>query len=529
MRKKFSIGNLSLPTYLALAATLGLIYLAVAAWGFGVVGFPLDDAWIHQTYARNLARSGQLAFVPGVPSAGSTAPLWSLLLAVGYLLRVPFFIWSYGLGLLLLGLTGWTTKRLGEALFPDSPRVGLWAGLFCVLEWHHVWAALSGMETLLFVWLSLFLVERSLAWLTAERPPPRFGYFSLGILGGLLILTRPEGVGLVGLIGLYLAYQIWRQDAGRAMLTVLLKHWGAMSAGVALLVVPYLIFHLWATGLPFPNTFYAKQAEYGIILERFSLAERLFGGLGPVQESVQGVFRVIFIGPQLLLLPGLIFAAWLTLRERRTNLGPIWVWWLSFLLLYALRLPVTYQHGRYQIPALAWLILVGVWGTNRLMGQPVASAGGQAALRIVGRTLALSLMVLLVGFTFLGGQAYGRDVAVINGEMVTVAQWLDAHTEPETLIAAHDIGAIGYFAERPLIDLAGLVTPEVIPIIRDEAALLKFMQVHGARYMVTFPSWYPALTQNPVLILRFQTDSPVTRAAGGDNMAVYEVEPLTKP
>jgi hypothetical protein len=175
------------------------------------------------------------------------------------------------------------------------------------------------------------------------------------------------------------------------------------------------------------------------------------------------------------------------------------------------------------------LILVGVWGTNRLIGQPVASAGGQAALRIVGRTLALSLILLLVGFTFLGGQAYGRDVAVINGEMVTVAQWLDAHTEPETLIAAHDIGAIGYFAERPLIDLAGLVTPEVIPIIRDEAALLKFMQVHGARYMVTFPSWYPALTQNSVLILRFQTDSPVTRAAGGDNMAVYEVEPLTKP
>src|SRR5687768_15466656 len=118
------------------ALALGLFYLTVSAWGFGFSGFPLDDAWIHQTYARNLAHSGQMAFVPGVPSAGSTAPLWSFLLSLGYLLGVPFKIWTYGLGLTLLGLTGWTIARLGLGLFPEQPGVGFWTGLFCLFEWH---------------------------------------------------------------------------------------------------------------------------------------------------------------------------------------------------------------------------------------------------------------------------------------------------------------------------------------------------------------------------------------------------------
>ena len=108
--------------WLAGALLLGLFYLAVSAWGFGFSGFPLDDAWIHQTYARNLARSGQLAFVPGIPSAGSTAPLWSFLLSLGYLLGVPFQIWTYGLGLILLA-QALLVARYCTRYRPDASRI----------------------------------------------------------------------------------------------------------------------------------------------------------------------------------------------------------------------------------------------------------------------------------------------------------------------------------------------------------------------------------------------------------------------
>ncbi len=536
--------------WLAGALALGLFYLAVSAWIFGFSGFPLDDAWIHQTYARNLARSGQLAFVPGVPSAGSTAPLWSFLLSLGYLLGVPFKIWTYGLGMLLLGMTGWTMARLAARLFPELPGIGLWCGLFGLFEWHLIWAAVSGMETILFVWLSLFLVER---YVTTKRmanermakdypvmrlcPYAPFADFGLGVLGGLLILTRPEGLGLVGLIGLDMAYHGWKNKEAlkekEANLTasavplstpqfILFQRWLWLAAGVVLLLAPYIIFHLWATGLPFPNTFYAKQAEYRVILDHFPLWQRLLGNFGQPVETVQGVFRVIFIGPQLLLLPGLFWGAWLTFKERRTDLLFIWLWWLGFLLLYAVRLPVTYQHGRYQIPAIAWVILLGLWGTARLL---VKIPRRNIILRAVSRAWVLSLLVLTVAFTVIGAQAYSRDVRFIESEMVATAQWLDAQTAPAALIAAHDIGAIGYFTQRPLIDLAGLITPEVIPIIRDESALFNFITTRQADYLVTFPSWYPDLTQNPNLTRLYATDSPWAPQAGGDNMTVYRLNP----
>lgn len=501
--------------WMGLALIVCLFYLAVSSWIFGFSGFPLDDAWIHQTYARNLANSGQLAFIPGVPSAGSTAPLWTFLLSIGYLLRVPFQIWTYGLGITFLGLTGWTVAQLGRRLFPQTRSVGLWAGLFCIFEWHLIWAAVSGMETILFIWLSLFLFEQYLAGVSMQNWRWDIG---LGLIGGLLTLTRPEGLGLVGLIGLDIAFRWWRREK-----TPLLQRWLLIALGVSLLLVPYVVFHLYLTGLPFPNTLYAKQAEYGLALQTFPLWWRLFGNIGPPVETVQGVFRVVFIGAQVLLLPGLALAGWLTVKERRYVLLPVWLWWVSYLLLYGFRLPVTYQHGRYQVPAIAWIVLLGVWGTTRLVKVGQKNVSRQIAWRTIRRVLVLSIIFLVMAFTGLGAWAYGRDVRFIETEMVATAKWLNEQVALDALVAAHDIGAIGYFTQRSLIDLAGLVTPEVIPIIRDEAALFDFIHAHETGYLVTFPSWYPELTQNPTFNLLYSTEAPWTLEAGGDNMAVYQI------
>jgi hypothetical protein len=148
-------------------------------------------------------------------------------------------------------------------------------------------------------------------------------------------------------------------------------------------------------------------------------------------------------------------------------------------------------------------------------------------LWVVSRSLLLATLVLLLAFWVRGARVYADDTAFIEGEMVAVAHWLNANTEPDALIAVHDIGAVGYFAQRPLLDLAGLITPEVVPFIADEGRLLAFMAERGTDYVIFFPDWsdaYRRMASAPRLRAVFSSGYAWTRSQGHENMVVFEAE-----
>ena len=495
--------------YLALAVGLVAAYVMAAGW-LGETGFPLDDAWIHQTYARNLALTGRWEYVRGQVSAGSTAPLWTALLAVGYLLRFPYQWWAWGLGVLLLALTGRLAHKLAGQLFPQPGWLGPAVGLLCVGEWRLVWAAASGMETLLYVALELALLDVGY-WVGqvtphASRLTPRALW--AGLLAGLLVLTRPEGVVLVGLLGLW---GTWLAARGRWPLRRAWRAGVAAALPLVLLVVPYLLFNFSLSGRWWPNTFYAKQTEYATLLAL------------PFLVRLGRVALPLLAGFQVLLVPGLVY--WILgirhspVTQYPSLLLPI-LYSLLHLLLYALRLPVTYQHGRYLMPVIPLLILIGVGGTARWLRprHPVLWR------RVLSRAWPVALGVTLLAFLAMGARAYARDVQVIQSEMVAVSHWLAENTEPDEWVAAHDIGAMGYFAGRPILDLAGLISPDVIPLMDDEATLAGYILAGRARYLVTAPGWpYQELTGRPEVTLLYSADSPWTAAEGLDSSAVYRL------
>jgi hypothetical protein len=361
-------------------------------------------------------------------------------------------------------------------------------GIGLIFEWHLTWAAASGMETLLEACLVLVVM----IWLT--RPP--VNWMVIGAVCGLGVWIRPDALTLVGPVGviIYFSEKTWSQR---------LQAVGRMCLGISLFFLPYLLFNRWLAGAWWPNTFYAKQVEYGIYRD-LPLWRRWFSLAGTMQVGIGAV-----------LLPGFIRYGWLSLRQRYWPglVGQAWV--LGYVLLYALFLPVTYQHGRYLIPAMPLYFIYGSAG----MAGWIDFHSSSLLKRVLSKSWALAAGLVLCSFWMLGAQAYGRDVAFIESEMVDTARWVARYLPAQARLAAHDIGALGYYGDHYLIDLAGLVSPQVIPILRNEPKLQVFLDEAKADYLITFPGWYPYLTrQAEQIYLSMGKFSPMQ---GGENMAVY--------
>jgi arabinofuranosyltransferase len=466
----------------AFIAVIGYLFSASSTYR---LGYPLDDAWIHQTYARNLMLHGSWEFQPGQPSAGSTSPLWTILLSPGFLVSsVPLF-WSYFLGLVcLVGVA----KIGGECfrILTKSANSIPWFGVFLAVEWHLVWAAVSGMETGLMA-LAILVVFYILF---QENP----NWICAGILTGLSLWVRPDGLTLLGPIAVILVFSKkgWRKTA-----IAFVK----FASGFTIFTGLFLIFNYLLSGSPMPNTFYAKQAEYAITLQI------------PLLERYLSLLVLPLIGPGILLLPGFAFIFITSIKARELKIFVGCIWWLGYTLLYSVMLPVTYQHGRYLMPAMPIFFLLGAAGTKNMLERIKPEW-----CKKINRVGTAVILLVTFGFYTMGADSYGRDVAFIETEMVDTAQWLKANTEEDALLAVHDIGAVGFWSERKIVDLAGLVTPEIIPFIRDEERLAEYLNMKEVDYLVVFPYWYQVLPKYGFMV---HSADGSAQGGRGQNMTVY--------
>jgi hypothetical protein len=425
------------------------------------IGFPLDDAWIHQTYARNLMESGSWSFVPGTVSGGSTSPLWTLFLSPGFLFAGKFsFYWTLALSSICFGLL---VYLMGRSLLQTMPEIKIGYlflfGSISALEWHLLWATASGMETILFCLVIVFLfstvTKTNISWLL------------VGILSGILIWIRPDGLTLIGPV-VFVALQAIKDIAfnWRKAAKVILPFIFFLTA--------YLAFNWLITGRFFPNTFYAKQMEYSELL------------LQPLWKRIISEFSPLLTGGSLFLLPGFIYETYRNIRQKNfINLGFI-IWVLAYVCMYAVRLPVVYQHGRYIIPVIPLFLLFGTAGTFGWL-ETIKKPNSKRLAVFIACALLVSISV---AYYVLGVKAYRSDLQVIDRFMVQPAKWINQHSDEGAIIAVHDIGAMGYFSDREMIDLAGLINPEVIPFIRDEEKIHDYILEKQADYFVGFNNWY---------------------------------------
>ncbi len=187
---------------------------------------------------------------------------------------------------------------------------------------------------------------------------------------------------------------------------------------------------------------------------------------------------------------------WIYKAIRERNWGAIagLIWFFGYVGIYFMRLP-AYQHGRYIIPALPILYLWGLLGMVGFVTLPSVNKRIAFFWQVV-------IIILSFSFQIIGANQNAYDVIWIESQMVRTAKWVNGNVAPDTVLAVHDIGAIGYFAQNPLIDLGGLITPEVVPFIRDETRLASYIDSTPAKYLIAFPSLYPRLASGHQLVFK---------------------------
>jgi len=485
-----------------LAAALPLALLLVRERVIaGSAGFPLDDAWIHLHFARNLAEGAGFAYNPGVPVAGSTAPLWTLLLAAGA--RVA----GASLGMAkTLGVAG----ALGAALvlrraalaWGASPPAALVAAVALVWSGPFAWGALSGME----VTLAALLVAAALLALARDH------LVLTAVAGGLATLARPEAVVLLPFLAL-----ARRPTPGRLAL---------FAAIVVAALLPFVAFCWATTGTPFPSTAAAK-VEGGLLGRLIGLREptRVTWLERPLAFGLDWLAWLTRTHPLLPLALAAIVLAW---RRRGRALGMVGLVLLAHPLAMAVLAPYRgpgFQEGRYSIHLLpvALLMLAVAFGPWR---EAVASSrkemGGHARAASLVRVVYLAMALVTLAPA---ADRYAWGVQNINAMQVHLGRWVDAHLPRAATLAVNDIGAIAYFSRRPVIDLMGLVTPEIRPYRRaGEAGVLRFVAERCPDFVIVFPTWFPELTARrelltPIYRVRLERNE----VSGGPEMVVYRL------
>lgn len=383
----------------------------VAYFTYLAAGMQLDDALIYLRYVRNFHEGNGLVYNPSENFNGLTSPLFTaLMLLAGFLfsnLQTMMILLSgmFFLAAALLGASVFAKTRLERAVTAT------------VLACFGYFYSTFGMETGLY----LLLIAASLLLYRRESP-----WFVITL--ALLVITRNEGV----FLALVLATDyLYRQRQ--------LPPWRYLLAACAVFVIP-LLFNLYYYGALLPATGSAKIAqgrsglwgESWIFLNASYLRDAFFSG----SLFAPSFFFCASVGG--LFVQRKQRGAWLSLS------------FLVLLLAFYVGLNIPNYHW-YYAPFLFFLIIFacrGIWQ----FGEYALAKGHRT-------TQAMLLALLLIGALVSVQKIVSFEVRGATQSYVDMGVWLRDNTPVTASVAMVEIGTVGWYSQRPIVDILGLVSP----------------------------------------------------------------------
>jgi hypothetical protein len=413
----------------------GLCLVALSARIFVFIhfyGYYIDDSYISMRYAENLATGKGLCFSTGERVMGFTSPLYVLLLG---LFRFLFAAVDFTSLILVFNLLLWVVffylvLRIVRSNFDEPWPILLWVAFY----FSYLDASVNGMETTLFITLifaAMGYLHRSkadwalvfLALLCLTRPE---GYLLLG--AGLVywLLVRPSRAPIRGIIAFSIILAVWFVFAYLYYGSILPQSMLAKSQHLATYV-----------------SYSDKLTPFGVFCSlAFAVTEHVMnnmpgsGSIGAVIIACASI-GLFFLGGykalrsrSIMIVPGLFFI-----------LG-----WLFYLIGNPSRV-----FSWYTIPFSLCFFLVVFW-TALQLSQKLGPSGP-----IVGVATCL-LMIPVVVF---GLPQRARTVHGWASGLGTLGRSLVRIFPQAKSIAMSDIGMVGYITKLRIIDLGGLVSPQL--------------------------------------------------------------------
>lgn len=442
---------------LTIAALYLVAFLILASVLRTTFGFPLDDSYIHQTVARNLAYHHVLGFLQDRPSSGSTSLLWEFLQAANYafLGAVNPILYNLILSAVMLPVIGSTLYLLArrDGLSWKASAVFAAAPALCG---NFLWLGLIGMEHLFFVAFSLLAVY---FWFSAPSPAV-WKTVLAGTFCGLVVLSRPEAVIFAPLLmGFTLVRKLNRRPLRDYAVVIIL--WLVATALV-------ISANFWTSGTPMPATLKGRSWLYfhttggahslGTIL-RFvgswvQKLPRLFSThfVDQLKSPSQIMDGAALIGIVLLIV--MIAGAVELVRRKLLSVSFVLLWAFVHFLTYLATFPAAGHGGRYQPIVVMLLFPLLFFGFLMILRRALrfSSQGAYAAV---------ALLMVVCGIASISTWRKVTVAAVdhINHVHGEIGRWMQANLPPSTRVAAFDIGRVSYDWSGQIVDLGGLVDP----------------------------------------------------------------------
>jgi hypothetical protein len=427
-------------------AAAALVLLAIAVL-FPYRHFAGDDAYITFRFARNLAEGGGFAFNAGIPTYGSTAPLWVFLIAGLHRLGLDVpdaahaMNWLFAIADILLFF------RLASLYLGRNSAAWIATLLLLADPWFVRWS-ISGMENP----LALALLMGMLLSQLQLRNSGRINW-TAPLLAGLAGLCRPEMTLLSGLL-LLDNLILERRRLMANLVTACVTY--------AVIFLPWLWYALSVFHSPIPNTITAKvSADHLLALKRVGLYFATFW-------TFQGlaIMAILLVRP-------------LRTRFAQQFRGSLGIWLLPAA--WAVILPAFYiaggapVAGRYMVFGLPCYLLIGVAAWTVAWSRFPRLVGGA-----IVATLLLMVFVQYKYCWYITRWQQGMDPRIIDAALT-----LKRISRDTDQVAADQIGVLGYYSDRTVLDTYGLASPEVLPYRRmtDPAAIWRYVRERGVQYL----------------------------------------------